>query len=383
MKEAGIIMSKRDVFEFEQIERFLAGQQSRSNTALLLGQTTRTISRKARKVESKGLLGVKHGNLGKRPINKKSDLLKMHVCKLIRKDYFDYNMSHLMETLKLNNGISIPYTTLRRWCHEINIVKKRYKKQKPNIRKKRSRMANEGFLLQMDGSPHCYVPLKEWVLIAAIDDATNDVPAAQFYEAENTFNCMDILEQVIRLKGIPWGIYVDRAGWLGGGKRQHFSEFKRACDELDIEVIFANSPQGKGRIERWFQVPQDRLVAELRTNKITDIKEANRYLKEGFLEGYWRKEKIVKAKSEITKYRPLQESHDLTEIFSMRYLRKINYDNTFKWKNNVYQILNPPGNIVNQEIELRFYRSGESSAYFADRKLEVQICEEIIKNKIS
>ena len=361
MKEAGVIMSKRDVFEFEQIERFLAGQQSRSNTALLLGQTTRTISRKARKVESKGLLGVKHGNLGKRPINKKSDLLKMHVCKLIRKDYFDYNMSHLMETLKLNNGISIPYTTLRRWCHEINIVKKRYKKQKPNIRKKRSRMANEGFLLQMDGSPHCYVPLKEWVLIAAIDDATNDVPAAQFYEAENTFNCMDILEQVIRLKGIPWGIYVDRAEWLGGGKRQHFSEFKRACDELNIEVIFANSPQGKGRIERWFQVPQDRLVAELRTNKITDIKEANRYLKEEFLGGYWRKEKIVKAKSEITKYRPLQESHDLTEIFSMRYLRKINYDNTFKWKNNVYQILNPPGNIVNQEIELRFYRSGESS----------------------
>ncbi len=383
MKEAGVIMSKRDVFEFEQIERFIAGQQSRSDTALLLGHTTRTISRKARKVESKGLLGVKHGNLGKRPINKKSDLLKMHVCKLIRKDYFDYNMSHLMETLKLSNGISIPYTTLRRWCHEINIVKKRYKKQKTNTRKKRSRMANEGFLLQMDGSPHCYVPLKEWVLIAAIDDATNDVPAAQFYEAENTFNCMDILEQVIRTKGIPWGIYVDRAGWLGGGKRQHFSEFKRACDELDIEVIFANSPQGKGRIERWFQVPQDRLVAALRTNKITDINEANRYLKEEFLKGYWKQEKIVKAKSEVTKYRPLQASHNLTEIFSMRYMRKINYDNTFKWKNNVYQILNPPGNIVNQEVELRFYRNGESSAYFADRKLEVQICEETIKNKIS
>jgi hypothetical protein len=58
------------------------------------------------------------------------------------------------------------------------------------------------------------------------------------------------------------------------------------------------------------------LVAKLRTNKITDIKEANRYLKEEFLEGYWRKEKIVKAKSEITKYRPLQVSHDLSEVFS-------------------------------------------------------------------
>jgi transposase len=376
-------MSKREVFEFEQVEKFITGQQSRSDTSVLLNCSERTVSRIARRVESKGLLGVKHGNGGKRPINKKSDLLKAHVCKLVRNDYFDYNMSHLKEVLKSTNGITVAYTTLRRWCHEINVVKKRYKKNKPNNRKKRARMANEGFLLQMDGSPHFYVPLKEWVLIAAIDDATNDIAAAEFYESENTFNCMDILEQVIGSKGLPWGLYVDRAGWLGGGKRQYFGEFKRACEELDIEVIFANSPQGKGRIERWFQVPQDRLVAELRTNKITEIGEANRYLKDVFIKEYWQKEKTVAPRSEVSKYRPIQSHHDLKEILSMRQYRKINYDNTFKWKNNVFQIMNPPGTIVNQEVELRFYKTGESSVYFAGRKLEVQMCIEVIKKKTS
>jgi len=170
---------------------------------------------------------------------------------------------------------------------------------------------------------------------------------------------------------------------MGGGKRQNFSEFKRACEELEIEVIFANSPQGKGRIERWFQVPQDRLVAELRTNKITEMAEANKYLKESFIEGYWSKEKVPPAKSETTKYRPLPASYDLKELFTMRYNRKINYDNTFQWKNQIFQILNPPGTIVNQEVELRFYKTGESAAYFANRRLEVEIFSETIKKKSS
>ena len=52
---------------------------------------------------------------------------------------------------------------------------------------------------------------------------------------------------------------------------------QRACDELGIEIIFANSPQGKGRIERSFDTFQDRLVPELRLHNITDMESANRY----------------------------------------------------------------------------------------------------------
>jgi transposase InsO family protein len=244
-------------------------------------------------------------------------------------------------------------------------------------------MAHEGFLLQMDGSPHYYVPGKEWTLIAAIDDATNDIAASQFYASETTFNCMDILEQVIKNKGVPWGIYVDRAGCLGGSKRANFGEFRRACEDLGIELIFANSPQAKGRIERWFQVPQDRLVAELRTQNITDMDKANEYLKKNFIAEYWQENKTIAPASPESKYRGAPSDQELREIFSQRYLRKINNDYTFKWKTNIYQIKNPNGDIRNQDVELRFYKDGESAVFHGARKLDVELVVGSVKREVA
>lgn len=380
-KAEGIFMSQRKVFEFETIQKFLVGSISRIEASLLLGVSTKTVSRKAKKVTQKGLLGMQHGNSHRRPANKKSDLLERHVKKLITQDYYDRNILHLKDTLSSHHGITVKYSTLRRWCHDVNIVKKKKRRRPQQFRRKRTRMAHEGFLLQMDGSPHCYVPMKEWVLIAAIDDATNNIAAAQFYESETTFNCMDILEQVIRTKGVPWGIYVDRAGWLGGSKRAHFGEFRRACDELGIELIFANSPEAKGRIERWFQVPQDRLVAELRTQKITTMGEANEYLKSSFIAEYWNPTKTLPAAESEVKYRKAPSAEVLKEILSQREYRKINNDYTFRWKTNVYQIEDPQGDIRNQDVELRFYKDGTSSVYHGSRQLMVKLVQSTIRRE--
>ncbi|MCB9026129.1 MAG: ISNCY family transposase [Bdellovibrionaceae bacterium] len=377
----GVFVSKREIFKYEQIEGFILRKYTRKEVSLLLDVSERTITRMAGRVRNKGLLGIKHGNTSKRPKNKQSELLESHVKSMIEKHYFDRNITHIQETLRDGHGINLSYSTLRRWCHEINVVKKRRRSKKENDRKKRPRMASEGYLLQMDGSPHCYVPGEEWVLIAAIDDATSKIAAAEFYESETTLNCMDILEQVIKVYGVPWGVYVDRAGWLGGSKRANFGDFREACDILGIELIFANSPQAKGRIERWFQVPQDRLVAELRTLGITDMEKANEYLKNEFIGEYWNKTKTIKAKSSEVKYRPAPDKNVLREALCQRAHRKINYDNTFKWKTNYYQILNPPGNITNQRVELRFYKDGESAVFFANRKLDVKLFEETIRKK--
>lgn len=379
MDDKGVFVSRREVFIFEQIEKFISGQVTREHTALLLGKTERTVSRIARRVETQGLMGVKHGNGSKVPHNKKSKKLEAHVCKLIQDMYFDFNISHIQEVLKASHGITIKYTTLRRWCHKIKVVKKKKRSGSSIVRKKRSRMQNEGFLLQMDGSPHLYNGKDEWSLIAVIDDATNEVPYGEFFKSENTFSCMKVLEQVIRKKGVPWGVYVDRAGWLGGGKRAHFGEFRRACEELGIEVIFANSPQAKGRIERWFQVPQDRLVAEFRLHGITTMKDANTYLQEEFLNNYWNVKHRIEPKSSESKYRPLPIGSDLKEIFTMRYTRKINYDHTFKWKHKTYQLTNPPGQIAGQEIEVRCYPNGETRVYFAGKLQEVQLFDTNLK----
>jgi hypothetical protein len=111
-------------------------------------------------------------------------------------------------------------------------------------------MQQTGLMLQMDGSPHRWFGDKPSCLIAAIDDADSDVPFGEFFPAEDTISCMRILQQIVKKRGIFNILYVDRAGIFGGPKRAHFSQVKRALGELGIQVIFANSPEAKGRIER-------------------------------------------------------------------------------------------------------------------------------------
>lgn len=157
-------------------------------------------------------------------------------------------------------------------------------------------MPQEGLLRQMDGCHHKSNGKDEWCLIAAIDDATSDIPFAEFFEnGETTLNCMKVLEEIIKRKGVPKAIYTDKAGWAGGGKRTDFSQFKRACEKLGIQIIFADSPEAKGRIERTFRTFQDRLIPELRLHGFTEVRSANRYLIDEFVEKYWKNTNVVKA----------------------------------------------------------------------------------------
>ena len=79
---------------------------------------------------------------------------------------------------------------------------------------------------------------------------------------------------------------------------------QRACEELGIEIIFANSPQGKGRIERAFDTFQDRLVPELRLAGVTDMNSANDYLQNTFIPDYWATTLTVNAKQVRSEHRP-------------------------------------------------------------------------------
>lgn len=112
---------------------------------------------------------------------------------------------------------------------------RRWKKSKRIVL--RERMSSEGLLLQMDGSHHAWNGKDKWCLIAAIDDATSDIPYAEFFKTETTHGCMKVLRKIIELRGVPRIIYTDQAGWSTGGKRNSFSQFVRACEELGIRVI--------------------------------------------------------------------------------------------------------------------------------------------------
>jgi hypothetical protein len=375
----GILMSKNEQFRYLAVSNFLTGKVNRLQTAELLRVTERTVSRLARRIEQKSFLGVAHGNRGSTPANKLGENFRIMVMKLVMERYFDFNMTHCLEKLRDEHGLEVTYSVFRRWCHAEHMVKRR-KRRRGKAHIKRVRMPQEGLLLQFDGSHHRWNGKEEWCLIAAIDDATSDIPYAEFFHSEDTLNCMTVMQRIVERKGIPYAVYVDRAGWFGGQKRQMFCQFKRACEDLNIEVIFANSAQAKGRIERAWDTFQDRMIPEMRIRNITRMPGANEYLQNEFLPNYWKRKNTVVAQSLEVQYRPLPQGIDLNEIFCKKEHRTVNSDHTISWENKKYVIVSPlKYSLQKQEIELRTYQNLTWKAYFAGKEIAIKPFEKSLR----
>lgn len=364
-------MTKNEQFTFEIISQFLSAQLTRQEAAALLQIQERSVSRIASRVRRKGVLGITHGNRGRRASNRTPEAFEAMVMGLMEKRYFDCNLTHARELLEQEQGIEVGYDNLRRWCHKQGLVKRKQKRRSP-ARHQRVRMPNEGLLLQLDGSPHRYNGKDEWCLIGAIDDATSDIPYAEFFHSEDTLSCMQVLKRIIELKGIPQALYVDHAGIFGGAKRSQFAQFKRACEQLHIRVLFASSPEAKGRIERAWGTIQDRIIPEMRLRGIQRMPAANHFLQQQFLPGYWRQNNTVSPKLLESRYRPLPASVDLREIFCIKELRSINRDHTLSWNGTIYRFQSPHAySIRKQKIELRTYLDLTWKAFYAGSPIEI------------
>ena len=147
---------------------------------------------------------------------------------------------------------------------------------------------------------------------------------------------------------------------------------QRACEELGIEILFANSPQGKGRIERSFDTFQDRLIPELRLRNINDMQSANRYLQEVFIPEFWQKTIAVRAKNATSEFTPVPEHTNLNDMCVEKAYRKIRNDHTFRYGDRFYLIESPlRHSIAKQKIEIRKQSDSSFTAHFAGRYLAV------------
>jgi transposase len=357
-------MGSKEQITFEVIEQYRQGDISRKDAAMLLDCSERSIDRKARRIEDKGLIGLKHGNHGRPPKNQTPAEVLAQVETLLRSRYFDFNMTHSREMLIGREQLHVGYQTLRRLCHEKGLVKRKKKIRRKN-KYHRERMASEGMMLQMDGSHHCWNGKDKWCLIAMIDDATSEIPYAEFFPSEDTLNCLKVLENVIASKGIPRIIYVDKAGWFGGNKRQEFSQFLRACEELGIQVIFANSPEAKGRIERAWQTFQDRLIPELRLNECASMEAANTYIWQKFLPDYWNRKNTVAPRKKLSRYQTIPDHMDITQICCLKENRQVRNDLTILYENGLYRIENKLlGAMRGKKVEIRTYWDKSWEAFY-------------------
>jgi len=333
-----ITMNKSEQLSYRIIEDYGKGEISRKEAAIILGVTEKTIQRRAKAIRQSGMKGVKHGNCGKAPHNKIEETRKIEILKLVETKYFDFNLLHAREKI-IEEGITcVSYGTFYQWCIKSGLGKGKRKRRPQKARIIRERMANEGLMLQMDGSYHDWNGKEKWCLIACIDDATSNIPYAKFFKSETTEACLEVLKEIISIKGIPDIIYTDNAGWTGKGKRENFAQVKRACESLGIRIITTSSPQSKGRIERAWRTFQDRLIPELRLAGIHTKINANQYLQQVFLPEYWNKRNTVEAINLVTRYRQVPDHIDLEQIFCCHYERIVTSDSCISYDGSRFKI---------------------------------------------
>jgi hypothetical protein len=212
--------------------------------------------------------------------------------------YSDFGSALAAEYLA-KEGLEVPRQTLWRWRRQGGDLPPRRRVARHRIR--RQRRACLGELVQMDGSTHDWFEGRRGpcVVFVMIDDASGKV-LCRFYESVDTVSAFDLLGCYVRKRGLPMALYVDKdsiyrvnapqareEGRQRG--REPLSQFGRAMKQLGVEMIFANSPQAKGRVERTNGMLQDRLVKALRVAGLSTIQEANEFLQREFLPDYNRR----------------------------------------------------------------------------------------------
>jgi len=223
------------------------------------------------------------------------------------------------------------------------------RKDRAKHRQWRQRRACVGMLVQLDGSEHDWFEGRgpRCALLIFIDDATSRILYAQFITVEDTVNLMRCAWQYLKIHGRPVAFYVDKDSIYKVNRQASIAEelrdemphtqFARAMQELDIEMVFAESPQAKGRVERGFKTHQDRLVKELRLAGVSDMEAANK-----FLAGYVGKHNAkfaVAPESAVDAHRPLLVRHQLKKILCAKTVRTVANDYTVRYKRGYMQIL--------------------------------------------
>jgi transposase len=336
----------------ETIRAALDGRLTVPEAARALGLSDRQVQRLKRKVQARGIAGVRHGNSGRRPWNKTPDGLRQRIIDLATGEYAAYRFSHLADTLAHDRKINLSDETLRKWLRPLGHGRPPRRAKVHRLRRRRK--DHEGEWLFLDGSPHAWFgPDHESVcLLLATDDATGKPLFGKFQPNEDRDGCFEVCYHVFRKFGLNGLWYLDHAsqfkttrhGGLHVPQRieQNDTPFQIAMQTLGVGLIFARSPQARGRGERINGSFQGRLVAELMHEGITDCSTATRYLNRTFIPRYAKRFGRTPADPKPA-WRAVSEGLDLRTVLCVRHQRTVANDNTISLEGVSYQLLPPPG----------------------------------------
>lgn len=346
MAGKGIItMTQEELKRLHVIRKALDKSITQAEAAGILGLCLRQAQRIVKAVKVGGDKGVVHKSRGKASNRSLPDKIKDKALKLYKEKYHDFGPTLGSEKLFEIDKIKLNDETLRLWLLQAGIS---YKKRKARPHRQwRERKHSFGEMVQMDGSHHNWFESRgpECVLMGYIDDATGK-PFARFYPYEGTLPAMDSFKRYIEKYGIPVSIYLDKHPTYKSTKKQTIeeelnnteplSQFSRAVKELGVDVIYADSPQAKGRIERLFNTFQNRLIKEMRLKGIKSTEEANRFLKH-YLPAYTKRFAVMPA-NDTDLHRPIPQGVDLNVVFCVKTIRILRNDFTVAYNGKLYQV---------------------------------------------
>jgi len=385
-------MSRKEIRRYEVISKAEEGYLTVREAAGILSLSERHVKRLKKGVKLEGAEAFIHGNRGRKPLNSIKETIRAEVVqRVLLPEYAGVNDSHFRDLLEEREGIVLSRSSVRRIRRAAGILSsKKHRRVKRHL--SRSRKAQTGVLVQMDGSPHDWLEGRgpSMCLVAIIDDASSKVLGATFRQEEDTEGYFIVLEQMMRRYGVPLAVYSDRHSIFVSpaserlsiedelaGKTEPLTQMGRALEELGISHCKALSPQAKGRIERLWGTFQDRLIIEMRLAGINSQEEANSFLP-GFVEKH-NKQFSVAPKEMETAFRKAPGKKVLTQILCRHEKRKASNGSTISYQGMTYQLVDASRAVVSlvpkAQVTLLLHRDGSIQACYRDKVYELRSLE--------
>jgi transposase len=365
--ERTITLTQGQLRKLQVIDRYRSKVITRKKAAELLDLTERQVTRLKKGIETEGATFVINKNTGKTPAHAITAEMKERILKIRAEPAFQQsNFTHFREILECDYQIILSYTALRSILKEAGIESPKSKRQRKRGKKRRERKEHPGELLQIDATPYEWfgTPLK-YTLHGAIDDASGKITGLYMTQNECLFGYEEMMRCCCLKFGVPQSIYSDKhtifrspkTGKLTveeeiQGKTVNLTQFGRAMHELGVDLIYANSPEAKGRVERMWQTLQSRLPVEFAKHGITTVSAANKFLQEEYIDMFNERFAVTPAGESI--FVPVSTASALDDILCIKVQRKTDKTGVFSFKGKVFQLLKDgkPFSLPKKEITL-------------------------------
>jgi hypothetical protein len=347
MAQELVTMSAKELKRLEVIRRVIENRWPQARAAALLGLTTRQVRRLCRAFEAAGPGGLVSRQRG-RPSNRRlTPELESRVIAIVRERYGDFGPKLAQEKLLELHDVRVGRETLRKLMASAGLWLPRRERLR-RAHQPRHRRECRGELVQIDGCDH------EWfedrgprcALLVYVDDATGDLMELRFARSESAFDYFASTRSYLARHGRPVAFYSDKHAIFrvtrahAAGQQRGVTQFGRALADLNIEIICANSPQAKGRVERMNKTLQDRLVKELRLRGISTMEAGNAFLPE-FMAAHNRRFGRP-PRNPHDAHRPLNGDEDLDHIFALQEDRKLTTNLVVHFQRMAYLVASGP-----------------------------------------